>query len=138
MGRRALTAGVVALGALTFPAAAQQTIESYYMSLGPQDFVNSRGQRLENFGQAIQQDRANYHRFGRRDPADEGDRLFGDAQTRAEIPALVAAYPNNRAIASMSPGRTNFADYLVTVCAINGKLSHTVVNYADGDGYLEC
>jgi hypothetical protein len=120
------------------PVAAQQTVETYFMSLGPQDFVNSRGERLGSFGQAVQQDRANYHRFGRRDPADEGDRIFTDQQARAAIPGLVAAYPRNRDFEGMGPGRANFADYLVSVCATNGRLSHIVVDYADGDGHTGC
>lgn len=87
------------LAAVAAPAAAQQWTQiAYYVAyIGPQDMVNSSGQRITSVGGVIQQDRANFHRFGLRDPIDSGDPIFGDRAMRAQIPALVAAGGNDRA-----------------------------------------
>jgi hypothetical protein len=135
---RRLSLALAAALACGAPVSAQQTITAYFMSIGPQDTVNSRGAPLTSFAQMVQQDRANFHRFGRADPADEGDGVFADRQMRAMIPALVGAYPRNRHFEGRGAGRTNFADYLVSVCSTNGRISHIVLDYADGDGHEGC
>jgi len=124
---------------LAAPAAAEQ-LGSYFMSIHPQDMTNSRGQRLSGMGAVLQQDRANFHRFGRPGPSDEYDRFFGDAGARAQIPALYAAGPGNRHFDARppSPGRANFADYLISVCGSGGRITHIIVDYADGDGHRGC
>ena len=128
-----------ALLCLAAPVAASETLETYFMSIGPNDLTNSSGARLETFAQQVQQDRANYHRFGRADPADEGDRIFGNRQARASIPALLSAPGGNGGNWSRdSGGRVNFADYLVSVCGRNGRATHMIVTYADGDGHDTC
>ena len=79
---------VLALGlalASVMPAGAQQIIGEYYALLGPQDMRNSRGQRLGNFCAVVQQDRANFHRFGRGDDLDSWDPVFADKAMRARI-----------------------------------------------------
>ncbi|MGP1355296.1 hypothetical protein [Roseicyclus sp.] len=70
------------------PARAQQLIGEYFALLSPTDFYNSNGVRLGDFGQILQQDRANFHRFGRRDDLDQWDPVFGDASQRARIPQI--------------------------------------------------
>ncbi|MFD1511567.1 hypothetical protein [Lacimonas salitolerans] len=122
-------------------AMAQETIGSYYAALGPQDYVNSKGARLRDFGAILQQDRANYHRFNRRDPQDQGDPFFGDAQRRAMIPALFAAGNNgwwNQHGVTPPTSAPLDADVLVIICTRNKMLSHIIVNHANGDGYNTC
>lgn len=63
-------------------------IGSYWAVIGPDDMYNSRGARLTDLGAVLQQDRANYHRFGVRHPGDEPDPVFADRATRALIPGL--------------------------------------------------
>ena len=72
--------------ALPSAAAAQQLIGSYFTVLERQDFFNSRGVRLGDFGAILQQDRANYHRFGLAGVSDQGDPIFWDQGQRARIP----------------------------------------------------
>ena len=74
----------------TPPAAAQQLIEAFHARIGPQDQYNSNGQRLATAAAIIRQDRANFHRFGRRDSEDEPDRYFADANSRAALERMLA------------------------------------------------
>ncbi|WP_334062367.1 hypothetical protein [Limimaricola cinnabarinus] len=89
--KRIILAGALAL--LAAPTAAQEVIASYYAYLSPQDLRNSRGIRLADIGAILQQDRANFHRFGLRDGMDEHDPLFASSATRARIPELYARGP---------------------------------------------
>ncbi|EYD72431.1 hypothetical protein [Limimaricola hongkongensis] len=82
-----------ALAMLAPPALAQEVITSYAAWLSPNDMVNSRGVRLSGIGAILQQDRANFHRFGRRDEGDGGDGLFASRDMRARIPDLYARGP---------------------------------------------
>ena len=76
-------------------ARAQQVLGHYFARLGPQDMVNSSGARLTDFSAILQQDRANYHRFNRRDPDDTGDAFFASAAARAQIGRLCRVAPGN-------------------------------------------
>ncbi|MEM7644408.1 MAG: hypothetical protein AAF366_18060 [Pseudomonadota bacterium] len=135
-----LLASAAALVLSVHPAAAQRTVAAYYAALGPQDYVNSRGQPLTSLGAVLQQDRANYHRFGRPDPFDEGDPYFGDPATRARIPDLVAAGDNGDFAHYTRPSTTQplDADLVVFICETGGRLSHIVLSYANGDGETTC
>jgi hypothetical protein len=73
------------------PAAAQQLIESYVARLSEDDHFNSNGERLTTVAGIIRQDRANFHRFGIRDPEDEGDSYFANQQNRAVMERLIAS-----------------------------------------------
>lgn len=85
-------AALIAAAALAPAVSAQeQPLESYYAKLNRWDHFNSNGQRLTTAAQIIRQDRANYHKFGRRDPGDEGDSFFRLAANRARLEALIAA-----------------------------------------------
>jgi len=79
-------------------ARAQTMIAEYYTLIGPADFSNSSGVRLGDFGAILQQDRANFHRFGRRDDLDEWDPIFGDPAQRARIPQLWQIAPGSEYI----------------------------------------
>lgn len=74
---------LVAIGVMPAPLPAQQLLESYVALLSARDHFNSRGARLTQPWQIIRQDRANYHRFGLRDGADEPDSFFVSAENRA-------------------------------------------------------
>ena len=65
------------------PAKAQVLLESYVALLSATDHFNSNGVRLTQPWQIIRQDRANFHRFGIRDAADEWDSFFSSIQNRA-------------------------------------------------------
>jgi hypothetical protein len=56
---------------------------------------NSSGVRLTRIADILQQDRANFHRFGRREDMDRGDPLFGDRAVRARIPELYGRGPGS-------------------------------------------
>ena len=62
----------------THPGHTQQLLESYVALLSERDHFNSSGQRLTTAAAIIRQDRANFHRFGLRDPGDEDDTFFAD------------------------------------------------------------
>src|SRR6202161_4095143 len=70
-------------------AQAQQLIGSYVALLGEADHFNSNGQRLTSAAAIIRQDRANFHRFGIRDPQDQGDKFFADEGNRAELEQML-------------------------------------------------
>jgi len=67
------------------PATAQQFMGEYYTSIYAEDMRNSRGQPLRDFCAIVQQDRANYHRFGIRHDGDQGDPFFAAREMRASI-----------------------------------------------------
>lgn len=89
--KRILLAAALTLSPL--PVAAQEVIASYYATLSANDLRNSRGARLSDVGSILQQDRANFHRFGIRDDGDGHDPLFGSAALRARMPDLYARGP---------------------------------------------
>src|SRR3984957_18842556 len=64
---------------------AQQLIGSYVALLSEADHFNSNGQRLTSAAAIIRQDRANYHRYGIRDPRMKTIHFL---QTRATEPLL--------------------------------------------------
>src|SRR5664280_1375442 len=71
------------------PSRAQQLLESYQAFLSERDHFNSNGQRLTTAAAIIRQDRANYHRYGLRDPGDESDIFFANADNRAALERLL-------------------------------------------------
>ena len=108
------------------PARAQQLVESYTAFLSEADHFNSNGQRLTSAAAIIRQDRANFHRFGRGDPGDEGDRFFADINNRAAMermlergsssPAAINAIVNRTPLVRVDIYRDGGAAYIrVTV-----------------------
>ncbi len=90
--RRIFLAGMAATaaaGALTAaPAAAQQYLGSYTARLSRRDHMASDGFPLSTAGQILRQDRANYHRFNRRDPGDMYDPWFTTNEDRARLQSM--------------------------------------------------
>jgi hypothetical protein len=68
---------------------AQQLIGSYVALLSEADHFNSKGQRLTSAAAIIRQDRANFHRYGIKDPQDEGDTFFADDGNRAALEQML-------------------------------------------------
>ena len=101
------------------PSRAQELIESYRAFLSEADHFNSNGQRLTSAAAIIRQDRANFHRFGIRDPQDEDDRFFADADNREALERM------------LEHGR---ADPGVISRIVNGTVPIRVDIYRDPDG----
>ena len=128
---------LVPLLSMSTPVAAEQ-LTSYYTTISVQDRRNSSGMRLNDFGAILQQDRANYHRFGRRDAGDESDPFFANRETRAMIPQLFSVrHAGDRYWAGIASGDFDM-DVLVQICGSGGRITHLRVDPADGDGYGDC
>ncbi len=74
--------GMLLLGIPTI-SKANSLIVDYYSLLGPADAYNSRGEPLNDLCAIVQQDRANWHRFGNREQSDSGDYFFDSTDRRA-------------------------------------------------------
>jgi len=83
-------AAAFALVAVSPALAKKGPLDSYCATLSARDHFNSNGQRLTTAAAIIRQDRANYHKFRRRDPGDQGDSFFGLQANRARLEALIA------------------------------------------------
>lgn len=88
--KAAALAAVVALASAAPAVARQAPLDSYCASLSARDHFNSNGRRLTTAAAIIRQDRANYHKFRRRDPGDQGDSFFSLQANRARLEALIA------------------------------------------------
>ena len=77
---------VIPLLLVALPSAlSSRYIGSYTARLGPDDHSSSRGILLRRPADILQQDRANFHRFGIRDPEDEGDPYFTTRSRRSRM-----------------------------------------------------
>ena len=109
MRRLVLLLGLAGLMSMPVPAAAQQMIAQYYALLSPQDMYNSSGTRLGNLCQVLQQDRANYHRFGYRDDLDDWDPVFGSQQARSVLGSNCRLGPGGQGVANgVARGETRY------------------------------
>lgn len=64
-------------------------IESYSAQLSTRDHYNSSGARLKDAAAIIRQDRANFHKFNKRDAADQSDKFFSSVQNRGVLETLL-------------------------------------------------
>ncbi|WP_341212268.1 hypothetical protein [uncultured Limimaricola sp.] len=121
-----------ALAILAPSASAQEVITSYAAWLSPNDMVNSRGVRLTDIAAILQQDRANYHRFGRRDEGDGTDGLFASRDMRSRIPDLYARGPGAPAyiLDDIRSGRGHYV--WVRVIGRGGRPDHIEVHEGAG------
>lgn len=72
------------------PGFAQGAVQdSYCTQISQNDKYASDGYPLRDAGSILRQDRANYHRFGLRDPGDERDATFRSSAARERIPAML-------------------------------------------------
>jgi hypothetical protein len=86
-----LTIALAISGTLFIPmtSQAQQPIGSYVALLSEADHFSFAGQRLTSAAAIIRQDRANYHRYGIRDPEDGDDTFFRDADNRDALEQML-------------------------------------------------
>ena len=80
---------VICTVSVSRPTQAQQLLEQYQALLSEKDHFSSSGQRLTSAAAVIRQDRANFHRFGLRDQADENDRFFANIDNRSALEKLI-------------------------------------------------
>jgi hypothetical protein len=108
---------------------AQELIGAYVTVLSVQDMYNSDGDRLTEFCQVVQQDRANYHRFKQRDANDEGDPFFRSPEARQVIGRLCVVAPGQDYIRKdVMRGVERYV--WVQVFESGGRISAIVVNEA--------
>jgi hypothetical protein len=65
-------------------------VTKYRARLSGQDHLTSKGVKLATPSEVLQQDRANYHTFNKRDPEDETDTLFLDLTHREKMNQYLA------------------------------------------------
>lgn len=85
-------AGAAAFGLAAWaqPGFAQGAlVDSYCTQISENDKYASDGYALRDAGSILRQDRANYHRYGLRDPGDERDSTFRSSGARERIPAML-------------------------------------------------
>ena len=64
--------------------------EAYTTYISKNDLVSSSGARLTSAGSILQQDRANYHKFKKRDDGDTNDGgFFSTTENRAKLAAMI-------------------------------------------------
>ncbi|GGA05060.1 hypothetical protein [Neptunicoccus cionae] len=125
---------------MTQAAFSDPILASYYATIDRQDFYNSSGAPLKDVGSVIQQDRANFHRFGVRHSGDESDPYFGDRAMRARIPDLVRAGGVDHYLRQLlGRGWQGYSQtWLIQICGTPGRITHLRIAPADGDGYPGC
>ncbi|WP_136621383.1 MULTISPECIES: hypothetical protein [Mesorhizobium] len=91
MGKfKIVTAAGLLLGSLLGGAAhADDMLGSYVARISDRDHQASDGYALDNAAQMVRQDRANWHKFHRRDSDDEGDGWFRTNDQRADLQRML-------------------------------------------------
>jgi len=79
-----------AILAFSPPSYALEPLDSYTARLSTEDHFNSRGLRLSSVAAIVRQDRANYHKFGKRDTEDTYDSFFASKNNRAKLEKMIA------------------------------------------------
>ena len=91
MGKfKIVTAAGLLLGSLLGGAAhADDMLGSYVARISDRDHQASDGYALDSAAQMVRQDRANWHKFHRRDSDDEGDGWFRTNDQRADLQRML-------------------------------------------------
>ncbi|MGB7240792.1 MAG: hypothetical protein WBC93_01735 [Sulfitobacter sp.] len=112
---------------------AETLMVDYYSLLGPADAYNSRGVPLNDLCAIVQQDRANWHRFGNREQYDGGDFFFDSTDRRAMIAGRCQYDPSYYANpgARIRNGTRSFYVY-VQVFGNNGRVSRVLISEGAG------
>ncbi|CAN7418170.1 hypothetical protein LJR234_002849 [Mesorhizobium amorphae] len=83
-------AGLLLASALgTSAAKADDMLGSYVARISERDHQASDGFPLDSAAQMVRQDRANWHKFHRRDSDDEGDDWFSSNDDRADLQRML-------------------------------------------------
>ncbi|KIC49081.1 hypothetical protein [Tateyamaria sp. ANG-S1] len=115
---------------MVLPASAQQFQFEYYAMLSPHDTYNSRGVPVNDVCGIIQQDRANVHKFGLRDMADNVDPFFTTPERRAMIAGRCQYDPSYHTVQRI---RSQYIGYvLVRVTGANGVVTSVQIFEAAG------
>lgn len=88
--RKSMALGLALALSLGIGAEAQEVLGRYTAMITSSDHYNSGGRPLSQPGQILAQERANYHRFGIRQPEDSSDGVFGDRTMRAALPDMLS------------------------------------------------
>jgi len=114
-------------------ASAETLLYDYYSSLTVTDAFNSRGVPLDDICTIAQQDRANWHRFNRRDSGDSGDAFFSTPERRALFGQVCEAAMPYYANAGdrIRSGTRSFYVY-VQVFGANGVVTRIVISEGAG------
>ena len=115
---------VALVAAWAAPASSQQLIGAYTAVIGPQDLRNSRGQPLTEPWQILRQDRANFHRFGIRQPGDESDPFFGAVENRAAMERMVMRGGMDPAVAR-------------AILSGGARIAVRIYSFGDGTGRID-
>lgn len=116
---------------LSAPAMAQEVIDNYVAVIGAQDRFNSSGTALSQPEQILAQDRANFHRFGIRQPGDTEDRSFRSTEERTRFGMLLSNGTIDPAAAQAILGGQN-VPVLVEVLGSGGRATGLRVSLAGG------
>ncbi|TGT01758.1 hypothetical protein EN856_37035, partial [Mesorhizobium sp. M8A.F.Ca.ET.213.01.1.1] len=73
----------------TSTARADYMLGSYVARISERDHQASDGYPLDSAAQMVRQDRANWHKFHRRDRDDEGDAWFRSNEDRADLERML-------------------------------------------------
>lgn len=115
----ALATAVCGLWLTVASASAQQFTFEYYAMLSPQDTYNSRGVPLNDVCGIVQQDRANVHKFGKRDPADNVDPFFTTPERRAMMTGRCEYNPSYHTVERI---RSQFIGYVLVRVSGSGNM----------------
>ena len=120
---KTLVCGVaIAVVLSVLPARSNELVEAYSARLSERDHFNSNGVRLTTVAAIIRQDRANYHRFGIRDPEDQGDQFFSEAENRSRLEYLLTNADESPSGASLIINGTPLVRVEIRRRASNGLL----------------
>lgn len=86
---RMLGLGLMAVMLTVGAAVADEYLGSYVARISNADHYNSAGVYLDSAAQMVRQDRANYHKFGIRDGADDSDPWFRTNAQRARLQSML-------------------------------------------------
>jgi len=123
-------AAVFGLWLMVLPASAQQFQFEYYAMLSPHDTFNSRGVPVNDVCGIVQQDRANVHKFGLRDAADNIDTFFTTPERRAMIAGRCQYDPTHHTVQRIRSQYIGFV--LVRVFGANGVVTSVQIFEAAG------
>jgi len=84
-----LAAAAFAALSAASPALADQFLGSYVARISSSDHFASDGYALDTAAQMVRQDRANFHKFGIRDPEDDSDPWFRSTSSRARFEKML-------------------------------------------------
>jgi hypothetical protein len=88
---------LVFLTLATTVSAKEKPLEVYQARIGTQDHFNSKGNRLKSAAGIIRQDRANYHKFNKKDPDDQSDIFFAKRKNRKLFEQMLGRGTLNKA-----------------------------------------